>query len=735
MARQTFKAEMLRQLKKRRLSKDTMHRFVNNHTARGFRKRLEQAAKDFAVQDRDVILKDVPEKPNVSETTVWRWMKVCGGKWGRHKQGFTDRRNHSDIVDDVQRYIHEMAKHQQRMSYFLEQLDSYGTTKKVLWDRLRSKNEKIERCETEIFEKLTWNIDRAGEQKQPHPTRPGYCVNGHLQTPPQKCKCDKKIVHIGHDEAVFWCNLLSTREWTIDGNRQLRPKNPGKGVMVSAMIDEERGFGIPVTDEEWQKIQPIVEEFQREHTWFRIEEPVNGQKRKIGLILFDYGGANGDRNNALTSGYWTCAKFTVQCEFVIKCYEVLAPNVQLLLQMDQSSGHTSKGAHALNANSVNLTDGGLKKKQAAPGLRNTKVDKRDLGPHLGQPDTPQPPGMVDKSQDEPDQFGCYPPTNDPSRYDNCGPHFRINDDKVVTFQVEPDWYAGMNVDVDLFQHIGLRVPPKRVVLTSEDIANKCGSFQLEEPGNEWWRGMRKGALQLLYETGHIDPNITKYNDAKALFRADWAPKRPPTPEEKAAKQYINAAGEKEGKKVARQFLKDRVDFKNEKSVIEQLFLDNGHLCIASPKYHPEVAGLGIEYCWGKAKLEFRRYVNDCIAANLKKNILIATGETPYDIHGNPENGQRLAPLPVERTRRFARRARDLLRLFSIFPTPEKAEAFLAKWKNGEMPTSLTDAEGKKIVFEKLDAHEDAHGMLRKLYNLNKTHCNALDVFHRFCDRC
>ena len=25
----------------------------------------------------------------------------------------------------------------------------------------------------------------------------------------------------------------------------------------------------------------------------------------------------------------------------------------------------------------------------------------------------------------------------------------------------------------------------------------------------------------------------------------------------------------------------------------------------TPKQHPEIAGCGIEYCWGKAKYEFR----------------------------------------------------------------------------------------------------------------------------------
>lgn len=34
-----------------------------------------------------------------------------------------------------------------------------------------------------------------------------------------------------------------------------------------------------------------------------------------------------------------------------------------------------------------------------------------------------------------------------------------------------------------------------------------------------------------------------------------------------------------------------------------------HIIIMSPKYHPELAGVGIGYGWGKAKLEFRRRIN------------------------------------------------------------------------------------------------------------------------------
>lgn len=39
----------------------------------------------------------------------------------------------------------------------------------------------------------------------------------------------------------------------------------------------------------------------------------------------------------------------------------------------------------------------------------------------------------------------------------------------------------------------------------------------------------------------------------------------------------------------------------------------------SPKYHPEMAGLGIGYPRGKSKPEFRRKFNNCIANNLREN--------------------------------------------------------------------------------------------------------------------
>ena len=45
------------------------------------------------------------------------------------------------------------------------------------------------------------------------------------------------------------------------------------------------------------------------------------------------------------------------------------------------------------------------------------------------------------------------------------------------------------------------------------------------------------------------------------------------------------------------------------------------MVILSPKFHPEIAGCGIEYCWGAAKMRFRNRHNNLLARDLKSNVL------------------------------------------------------------------------------------------------------------------
>jgi hypothetical protein len=81
------------------------------------------------------------------------------------------------------------------------------------------------------------------------------------------------------------------------------------------------------------------------------------------------------------------------------------------------------------------------------------------------------------------------------------------------------------------------------------------------------------------------------------------------------------------------------DFVEEWPAFKKLIHDMGHILQTSPKGHPEMAGVGIEYGWGGSKMVFRR-TNDCIAKNLHRNIVSS-----------------FKVLTLARTRKYARRAR------------------------------------------------------------------------------
>ena len=69
----------------------------------------------------------------------------------------------------------------------------------------------------------------------------------------------------------------------------------------------------------------------------------------------------------------------------------------------------------------------------------------------------------------------------------------------------------------------------------------------------------------------------------------------------------------------------------------------------SPKFHPEVAGVGIEYSWGMSKLKLRRELNDEIPRHLHQNIVSSMFRETI--------------LTLPRLRRFARRTRDYCRAY------------------------------------------------------------------------
>jgi len=129
------------------------------------------------------------------------------------------------------------------------------------------------------------------------------------------------------------------------------------------------------------------------------------------------------------------------------------------------------------------------------------------------------------------------------------------------------------------------------------------------------------------------------------------------------------------------------DFKNERPALQHLVESRGHILLLSPKFHPELAGVGIEYSWGMSKQKFRREINDEVPKHLHRNMVASMCTDTI--------------LTVQRVRRFARRTRDYCR------------AYLALEKGGDI---------------------ESKDMIEKMKKICKAHRNILDMEPGFIDK-
>ena len=100
------------------------------------------------------------------------------------------------------------------------------------------------------------------------------------------------------------------------------------------------------------------------------------------------------------------------------------------------------------------------------------------------------------------------------------------------------------------------------------------------------------------------------------------------------------------------------DFEAETCSFEEEVAERGHIPILSPKGHPELAGVGIEYCWGKSKLYFR-HNNSLKSGSFSERIKdsICTKNVLF----------------LERVRKFARKARSYGRACANPESPRSSE--------------------------------------------------------------
>ena len=286
-------------------------------------------------------------------------------------------------------------------------------------------------------------------------------------------------------------------------------------------------------------------------------------------------------------GYWNNYQQLVQHEDMFDIIRGLFPAHDIDSYYDQSSGHAKKMRGALNASRMNKFWGGEQPHMNASLLTNLSTG----GPHGHDK-------VVKPGYEQQMQFGHGP--------DADGPWYLTAAERESTRHPSgtkecPKTRQDLKNDL---QNLGIPFKNSERKQRLVEIATAANIPLVKNvPEKQGWEGAPKGALQILWERGFIDPDepIEKYS---MNAKKDWLDEDGDVKEE-YKKFYLLG------------LLEELPDFKTSKTELENLAellteATGGRVKCSiffTPKYHCEIAGLGIELAWGLIKKYYRRWIS------------------------------------------------------------------------------------------------------------------------------
>ena len=153
--------------------------------------------------------------------------------------------------------------------------------------------------------------------------------------PPTLERCSKTVVFF-HDKSTFMANEDQPTQWGMKGEKMIKPKSKGAGIMVSDFVDEHNGF-LALTAEEYE-----------------VAKASNPNARMYACTFLEYG-----ENR---EGYWTQDRFIDQMEKAVQIAEIKYPKVEgwrHVWVFDHSSCHAAMADDALDVSKMNVKPGGI----------------------------------------------------------------------------------------------------------------------------------------------------------------------------------------------------------------------------------------------------------------------------------------------------------------------------------------------------------------------------------------
>jgi hypothetical protein len=420
---------------------------------------------------------------------------------------------------------------------------------------------------------------------------------------PTSCK---PLIIFGQDECIFKQFKFTKKTWRLpDGRYPLLPKDEGAGLMVSAFVSREFGFGLKLTNS-----QLTVVNNKRSSEFYidsaaaimRIGTDKKPKLTSSPFVKFLQYGVNND-------GYWSYEDMILQLEDCVDCLLTLFPHFEYYFLFDHSNGHDRMKPDGLCINKCNKNFGGCQ-----PRMRESKVTHENIGnfPATNKIRAGEKQSMQFSDTDV-GPFYLTVEQREQRRYDT----------KIGTKEIP----LSKDELTKNLKEVGIQNPPgTKDKLQKLSILNNLPTKKTVDKIQEGWVNKQKGCLQILYERGWID-------------------------ESKISQYTMYGKKDIYGKTIPNtsliEMLKLQTDFANEETLIESYSRTLGVRSGKSPPGHPEVAGEGIEFVWGAGKVCFRFHP-------------LKDKKTKDDFINLVHYCLSDEVLSVDRVRSFARRARQYM---------------------------------------------------------------------------
>ena len=382
--------------------------------------------------------------------------------------------------------------------------------------------------------------------------------------------------------------------------------------MVSGFTSGALGFGLPLTAEELAKVNAYRQlpenstykcgQFGAPQALCALGKVTESDKKPV---LLTSPGLRIIYNNKAADGYWNSAHMMVHAEDVDDVTKCLYPWCAVVHEYDHSGVHSAQKVDALNANKMSASFGGAQ--------------------------TRKRPSII--------TAGCLGPFPATRLVDGIVTNVKLNegDTQYMVFKEEnlPPWYAPNTPKEDT--PTGVMVPKKcKKKERKTKTAQLMTGGQVQSPAEEvlvpgmtaGYVDKAKGFKDVLFERGLLNPaNLGAYSIHGTKGAGGVV-------DESTSLLSLMAKCE---------------DFKTETTAMHELMAVLGIGMEQSPKGHPELAGRGMEYCWGKSKYEHRKHNNFVSSKeNFEKRVMAALGS-----------------VTLKRSRAFLRKANDYKRAYRM----------------------------------------------------------------------